>query len=135
MSKSPFHKPCLDCGVWSVPGESRCASCLGTHKRVVEAGKAGRPNQKRSAARNVRRKLNDIGAGVCAGCGGTFRAADLQVDHCVAIGLGGADHEGNLQLLCIPRGCHQSKSRKDNLAIAQRKRDQQQGEADGFALG
>ena len=39
-------------------------------------------------------------AGNCAGCGEHFRIQNLEVDHIIAVSVGGTDHIDNLQLLC-----------------------------------
>lgn len=38
--------------------------------------------------------------GVCNGCGEHFRMQNFEVDHIIAVSVGGTDHIGNLQLLC-----------------------------------
>ena len=39
-------------------------------------------------------------AGNCAGCGEHFQIQHLEVDHIIAVSVGGTDHIDNLQLLC-----------------------------------
>jgi len=40
-------------------------------------------------------------------------AHDLEIDHRRPLGLGGADTDGNIQVLCRP--CHSAKSRSEYL--------------------
>lgn len=55
--------------------------------------------------------------GLCAGC--LKKAANLEIDHIVAIANGGSNDPSNLQLLCRP--CNRSKGKKDAMIWLQTK--------------
>ena len=59
----------------------------------------------------MRRKINKQGAGTCSRCMEFLFAHDLEIDHRRPLGLGGADTDGNIQVLCRP--CHSAKSRSE----------------------
>lgn len=56
----------------------------------------------------------------CASCGRITPAPEIEVDHRIALALGGTNAPENLQLLC--RDCHKAKTAADMAAMAQYRR-------------
>ena len=63
------------------------------------------------AARRLRQQINRDGSAICVACHRHLPASLIQVDHVLALFLGGLDVEENLAALCPP--CHKAKSAKE----------------------
>lgn len=112
-----LNKPCLSCNVaMAKPGQPRCFSCAAVkdHERQAHRRAAVSTN----AQRRMRRALNQLGQYRCAQCKVVQPAADLQVDHRIALADGGTDTEHNVQPLC--RSCHVAKTSSEAKARRQR---------------
>lgn len=69
-------------------------------------------------ARAIRMALFAAQDGICETCKGSLTA--FEVDHRLALALGGQDQPHNLRALCPP--CHKIKTAADKKAIAKAKR-------------
>lgn len=103
----------------------RCIDCTepATHRRRCERHhteyerrptvRARRARSRRRAARNdaaarLRRIIERKETAWCDWCRDDFPASGVDVDHVRPLSLGGADMDGNVQVLC--RGCHALKT-------------------------
>jgi 5-methylcytosine-specific restriction protein A len=64
-----------------------------------------------NAAARLRKAVDKAGFGVCVKCGREFPASGVDVDHRLALALGGKDIDANVQVLCKPH--HVEKTRED----------------------
>ncbi|MEU6964643.1 HNH endonuclease signature motif containing protein [Streptomyces chrestomyceticus] len=55
--------------------------------------------------------MDERGSGWCDWCLGDFPANVVEIDHVRPLAMGGADTDGNVQVLC--RGCHGLKTRTE----------------------
>ncbi|MEV6908097.1 HNH endonuclease signature motif containing protein [Amycolatopsis sp. NPDC051071] len=97
-----LRRACMTCPRTAVLGGAHCERCGGGHRR-----KAG--DRVRQA---VRRAVNRAGRARCRGCGHTFPARVVQVDHVRPLRDGGRDEPGNIQVLCT--ACHRDKTEDEN---------------------
>lgn len=109
-------KPCIVCGVLVRGGAARCAVHAAQQKAAKDARRAARMASGDGAAARVRRAINRAGVASCQVCGGGFLASALRVDHRLALVDGGADTDGNVQVLCTP--CHADKTASEARARA-----------------
>ena len=64
-----------------------------------------------------KRRVRERAGGACQHCG---KRARLEIDHVVAVCLGGDHEDSNLQALC--HECHQTKTKSDMREFARRMR-------------
>ncbi len=109
-------RQCLDCGAITDAGKSRCAIHQRAKRKVWDRGSV--LNRKRrmqngdGAAARLRAQVNREGGGLCISCNDYYPAPMLNVDHIVRMANGGADEDGNLQLLC--KYHHNIKNRRES---------------------
>ncbi len=111
-------RPCLDCGVLTEPGKSRCAA----HQRIARKGWVGNTVANRrarmatgdGAAARLRAKVKREGGAVCASCGEFYPAPLIEIDHPVRLGDGGQDIDSNV--VPMDRRCHSAKTARENRA-------------------
>ncbi|MEV4947499.1 HNH endonuclease signature motif containing protein [Streptomyces sp. NPDC053755] len=102
---------CIDC-TEPATHRGRCETHHGAYEGRPTV-RTRRARSRRRAARNdaaarLRRIIERKGHAWCDWCLDDFPAADVDVDHVRPLSMGGADTDGNVQVLC--RGCHQLKT-------------------------
>ena len=110
-----LRRPCLDCGRITEPGRSRCDLCNRQVRKRWDQG-AVRNRQRRmrgggGGAQRLRRKVNRAGGADCGICHRWHHAADIKIDHRLALFLGGTDHDDNVWSTCTT--CHGRKTRSE----------------------
>ena len=110
-------RPCLSCRTeLCVPGKSRCPRCQSMLDKLTSrkkyAKRAAAPGD--GAQQRLRKELNKLGGWRCRECKRHMPACDLEVDHVVALADGGADYDGNVQVLC--KSCHVIKTQRENAS-------------------
>ena len=104
-------RPCLTCQTeMAVPGGSRCQRCQAVTNRMQYVRRASAPGN--GAQKRLRAELNKLGGWRCRECKRHLASSDLEIDHVVALADGGADVDGNVQVLCKP--CHAIKTSREN---------------------
>jgi len=111
-------RPCIDCGVITGLGKTRCLQCSRVaRKKWVGASVQNRRQRMATgdgAARRLRAAINRHGSSACGGCGGVFPASFIRVDHTHPLFRGGQDIDENVSPLCDP--CHKKKTRREKQA-------------------
>jgi len=102
------------CGAVAPRGAS-CPNC--GHARKRPAGTQHLRNLSSSERKRHTRRLMWAQNRLCASCGQLH--LKMELDHIIALGLGGTDEASNLQLLC--RECHRDKTRNDRRAMSDAK--------------
>lgn len=105
-------RPCIDCGLTTEAGKTRCRGCSRIVRRNWDRGSAlrrqARLKEGDGAARRLRAAINRHGSAVCGACLVEFSALFIRVDHSLPLAAGGQDIEENIQPLC--KNCHQIKT-------------------------
>jgi len=65
-------------------------------------------------------EIFDDQGGLCRHCKGPLAVQPFEVDHRIALALGGTNDRKNLEAICVP--CHKAKTARDVKAIAKAKR-------------
>ena len=106
-----FPRACLDCGLKTDPGKSRCPA----HDAQVNAYRSAKKRRRRGptpVADKLYRALRKAYQSNCEECGLRYYSSELRVDHIVPLADGGLDASANLQILC--NGCHLEKTAREN---------------------
>ncbi|WP_325051405.1 HNH endonuclease [Streptomyces corynorhini] len=108
------HMRCIDC-TEPATHRGRCKTHHGAYegRESVRSRRARgrRRANRRDAAARLRRRVQERGSAWCDWCLGDFPADGVDVDHVRPLSLGGADVDGNVQVLC--HGCHGLKTRTE----------------------
>jgi 5-methylcytosine-specific restriction enzyme A len=106
-----LRRPCLACPrAMAVRDGSYCARCEAERNARKNARRRHAPGSGAAAA--LRRAINAAGSGQCAGCGRTFVASAVEVDHLHPLwGRGERDVPRNVQPLSRP--CHRRKTAEE----------------------
>jgi 5-methylcytosine-specific restriction endonuclease McrA len=107
---------CLECRDWALPGRPRC----GLHNGQREAlrsldrrlARRARLASGDGVQARMRRVVRKAGEAAYAVCGRVLPAAELEIDHRVALADGGKDVEANVRPLC--RADHRVKTTEEN---------------------
>ena len=105
----------------SVPASVRAAAAAGGGIRRLLGHR--KPDMSDAVSPYARKHLHETQQGRCNGCGNTYHAKDLTVDHIVPVSKGGTNDTANLQLLC--HNCNSVKGNRsmDYLRRRIRRRD------------
>ncbi len=104
------------CGALAERG-GKCAAC--GNQRKPKPGAQDHRRLRGRALLTMRRRVSKQQGYRCAACG--LPQVHLELDHIIALSLGGTDERRNLQGLC--HDCHLSKTRSDMAALRKARRD------------
>lgn len=90
-------------------GHNICVTCMRAAVRKNHAGESISPTRRRPLPKAVREAVATAANGACATCAGSL--IEYEIDHILAVHLGGGDELSNLRALCI--ACHLDKSRRE----------------------
>ncbi|MFE7315131.1 HNH endonuclease [Streptomyces sp. NPDC057555] len=110
---------CIDC-TRPATRRGRCDVHDRAHQKRPSVWARRSQSQRRAdrydGAARLRRQIQAHGNAWCAWCRNDFPADGVDIDHVRPLSMGGADTDGNVQVLC--RGCHQLKTRTEFGAAA-----------------
>ena len=105
-------RECLDCSSLTAPGKSRCPDHERAKRKVWDRGSAAKRHQRMAsgdgAAARLRSRIKRAGGSCCTQCGDFYPHPVIEIDHPLALHLGGRDVDDNVTPMC--QWCHQAKT-------------------------